>query len=302
MSAITPLFLLSGPTASRKTDLAHLLAERMNVRLLSVDSMMVYKGMTIGTAKPTANEIKKFHYAGLNLAEPGIDFSTGKWLRCISAQLDDRPALAVGGTGLYFRALIDGLPPETPTKSSMEPLSVKALQTRIHALDPTALSQLADPENPRRLERALEWLEAGKPLPTSWKERAGFPIPVLRWPVDDLNERIYQRASEMFNRGLIEETRQLLEKGSLVGTAAQAIGYKEAREVLEERWSQQEALEKLTTRTRRYAKRQRTWFRNQMNARWIDIKKESNPEFIADNIAKVWQETGPYSFDRTPYV
>lgn len=302
MNTCTPLFLLSGPTASGKTAVAHLLAERMQLRLLSVDSMMVYRGMNVGTAKPTPEEINKFAYAGLNLADPGEAFSTGKWLRSISTQLDERPALAVGGTGLYFRALIDGLPPETPGKAAGNAQSVEDLRMRIRELNPEALQSLADPQNPRRLERALSWLEAGKPLPSTWQNRSGFPVPVLRRPVEELNRRITQRAAEMFQQGLLEETRDLLAGGGLEGTATQAIGYQEAREVLEGNWDVDQAVEKLATRTRRYAKRQRTWFRNQMDARWIDVENDQNPEFIADKIAEVWQETGPFHFDRSDYA
>ncbi|MDF3128615.1 tRNA (adenosine(37)-N6)-dimethylallyltransferase MiaA [Kiritimatiellaeota bacterium B1221] len=302
MSATTPLYLLSGPTASGKTTIAHILADRMNLRLLSVDSMMVYQGMDIGTAKPSAEEIQKYHYAGVNLVPPGEQFSTGKWIRHISAQLDERPTLAVGGTGLYFRAIIDGLPPENNTASPAPPQSVQAMQSRIHELDPDALRTLADPQNPRRLERALAWLENSQPLPQTWKERSGFPIAVLRRPTEELNQRILQRIVEMFEQGLLDETRNLLAHGKPEGTASQAIGYKEAQAVLDNKWDLNQAIEELSTRTRRYAKRQRTWFRNQMEARWVDVENSANPELIADKVAGIWQETGPYLFDRSPYV
>ncbi len=302
MSATTPLYLLSGPTASGKTSVAHLLAERMNLRLLSVDSMMVYQGMDIGTAKPTPEEIRKYHYAGVNLVSPGERFSTGKWIRQISEQLDERPTLAVGGTGLYYRAMIDGLPPENSSPSPEAPQSVESLQARIRELDPTALATLADPQNPRRLERALAWLENGQALPQSWKERSGFPIAVLRRPTEELNRRIHLRIQEMFAQGLLEETRNLLASGKLEGTASQAIGYQEAQAVLEKEWGLEKAIEQLSTRTRRYAKRQRTWFRNQMDARWVDVEKSQNAELIADKVATIWQETGPFLFDRSVYV
>ncbi|MGA0334018.1 MAG: tRNA (adenosine(37)-N6)-dimethylallyltransferase MiaA, partial [Kiritimatiellia bacterium] len=297
MNTCTPLYFLSGPTASGKTAAAHLLAEKMNLRLLSVDSMMVYRGMNIGTAKPTPGEISRYSYAGLDLVEAGSRFSTGSWLHRVSAQLDERPTLAVGGTGLYFRGLIDGLSPELPaTDAPPSALPVTELQRRIASLNPDALQKIADPGNPRRLERALQWLEAGNPLPDQWDEKAGFPLPVLRLEVEELNRRIYQRAKMMLEQGLLEETRQLSEQGLLTGTAAQAIGYGEALKVLQGEWSPEQALEQIATRTRRYAKRQRTWFRNQMDARWIDIGPGENPEFIADKIARVWQETGPFLF------
>lgn len=301
MTPPTPLYLLSGPTASGKTAVAHLLAERMGLRLLSVDSMMVYRNMDIGTAKPSQDEITRYDYCGLNLCNPGDDFSTGKWIQQIARDLDARPTLAVGGTGLYFRALIDGLTEKDSPGDRQQTQSVSELQAQITDLDPLALSQLADPENPRRLERALTWLQAGKPLPATWQKRSAFPAPVLRWPVADLNARILQRATDMFEQGLLAETQALLSAGSLTGTAAQAIGYAEAQAVLLGEINQPAAIEAIATRTRRYAKRQRTWFRNQMDARWVDVENTHKVELIADKIAAIWQDTGPFSFNRSAY-
>lgn len=301
MTPPTPLYLLSGPTASGKTAVAHLLAERMGLRLLSVDSMMVYRDMDIGTAKPSPDEIARYDYGGLNLCNPGTDFSTGKWIRQIARELDERPTLAVGGTGLYFRALIDGLTEKDSPTEREEPRSVSELQSLIADLDPLALSRLADPENPRRLERALNWLQAGKPLPATWQKRSAFPVAVLRRPVEDLNARILQRATDMFEQGLLAETQALLSAGSLTGTAAQAIGYAEAQAVLLGEIDLPAAIEKVATRTRRYAKRQRTWFRNQMDARWVDVENSNKVELIADKIADIWQGTGPFSFNRSAY-
>ncbi|MDA3872879.1 MAG: tRNA (adenosine(37)-N6)-dimethylallyltransferase MiaA [Kiritimatiellae bacterium] len=302
MSVPTPLYLLSGPTASGKTGFAHLLADRLNLRLLSVDSMMVYRGMDIGTAKPTPDEIACYEYAGLNLADPGENFSTGHWLRAISSELDERPTLAVGGTGLYFRALTQGLSHDDPDPVSDTDLDVDTLRRRIRERDPEMLDQLADPHNPRRLERALARLEAGQPPPDHWKEMSLFPIPVLRREVSELNERILQRTRHMFAEGLLEETRHLLEAETLTGTAGQAIGYAEATSVLRGESSVEQAGEAVSTRTRRYAKRQRTWFRNQMDARWVDVTDQDDPQLIADRLAEIWQDTGPFLFDRGAHV
>jgi tRNA dimethylallyltransferase len=286
----TPLFFLSGPTASGKTDLAHALAEHMGLRLLSVDSMMVYRGMNIGTAKPSAEEITTHDYAGLNLVNPGTPFSVGDWLRAIRSQLDDRPTLAVGGTGLYFRALVSGLEDgDVPTPEDL-PDDLPGLQERLRRADPEALNQLADPENPRRLARAIAWREAGKPLPSSWN-RPQPVIPVLHRPPEELAERIGLRARQMFDHGLLEETETLLNAGTLTGTAAQAIGYAEAAACLEGTLTKDQAIENTATRTRQYAKRQRTWFRNQMHAEWIDCTADAT-----DRIQTVWNAQGPFLF------
>lgn len=284
----TPLYLLSGPTASGKTELAHRLADRHGFRLLSVDSMMVYRGMDIGTAKPARDEIGRYDYAGLNLVDPGKRFSTGKWLRAIEGQLDERPTLAVGGTGLYFQALMFGLD-EGPAGSAGQGASVEELRAEIRERDPDALNRLADPWNRRRLERALQWLRAGKDLPEGWKGKDAVPVPVLRWPTEALNRRIESRAREMFRVGLLEECRRLYEVNALTGTAAQAIGYREAAEVMAGKMDEKEAVAAIATRTRRYAKRQRTWFRNQMKSVWVDVNPETTQETVMGEIERIWE-------------
>jgi tRNA dimethylallyltransferase len=295
----TPLYCLSGPTASGKSDLVHKAVERLGGRVLSADSMMVYRGMDIGTAKPSRAERMTFDYAGLDLTGPDVRFSTGDWLRAVQTQLDDRPTFVVGGTGLYFRALLEGLTPEEDLPQVDPDLSAAELRERIQALDATALDRLADPENPRRLARALQWLLAGKPFPNNWRTASAPPrIPVLQWPVDALNRRIALRAEQMFSSGLLEEAAALKTRyETLPGTAAQAIGYREAFEVLEGSSTVSGAVEKVTVRTRRYAKRQRTWFRNQMNAVPLDGTRTD----VLDELLRVWVEIGPFWFNQTQF-
>jgi len=288
----TPLYFLSGPTASGKTDLAHRLADRNGLRLISADSMMVYRGMDIGTAKPGKEDIARYGYGGLDLTDPGGRFTAGDWLRAVKAQLDGRPTLVVGGTGLYYRALIQGLAEEDGLPGIENTMTVAELQEEIRKLDPAALAQLADPENPRRLSRALAWLRAGKPLPGGEAANAADPlIPVLQWPVPVLDARIRLRAEQMFAQGLLEEAAALrASPGAELGTAAQAIGYREAFAVLDGTISIPQAVEAVTLRTRQYAKRQRTWFRNQMKAVWIEGALKNSVEFVE----KVWREEGPF--------
>lgn len=288
----TPLYCLSGPTASGKSDLAHRAVEQMGGRILSADSMMVYRGMDIGTAKPTPREQIRYDYAGLDRVNPGDPFSTGAWLRAVAEQLDDRPTVVVGGTGLYFRALLEGLTPGENLPDIDPALTVSALRAEICALDPQALGRLADPQNPRRLARALQWLRAGKPLPDHWQHAKNRPrIPVLTWPVEALNVRIRLRAEAMFTEGLLAEAEALRDAyGSNLGTAAQAIGYREAFAVLEGTLTRDAAVEAITLRTRRYAKRQRTWFRNQMNPAWLD----GNRSDLLEALLSCWQNSGPF--------
>lgn len=293
--AVTPLYFLTGPTASGKTDLAHRLADRLGLRLLSADSMMVYRGMDIGTAKPTPSEIREYDYAGLNLTDPGTRFSAGDWLRAVRRTLDERPTLMVGGTGLYYNVLIRGLSPEEDLPEVDDGRPVPDLQAEIRSLDPSVLQRLSDPENPRRLARALAWLRAGKPLPDQWTQtREELRIPVLVRPVDQLDARIRLRAEAMFADGLLDEAAALREHfGEGLGTAAQAIGYREAFAVLDGALPLGEAIAAVSLRTRKYAKRQRTWFRNQMRA----VPVEADRDDAVDFIEKVWQEQGPFCFN-----
>lgn len=294
----TPLYFLGGPTASGKTELAHRLADRHGFALLSLDAMMVYRGMDVGTAKPTSEEIRRYRYAGLNLANPGECFSTGLWLESVRTQMDGRPRIAVGGTGLYLLALFRGLVAEPRGTARGTEEDVEALRDEIRIHDPAALDSLADPWNPRRLARALDFLRAGKPLPGAWSRAPKPVLPVLSLPVPKLDARIRRRAADMLAGGLLEEAAALRKQhGELQGTAAQAIGYREAREVLDGKLGRAEAVEAITLRTRRYAKRQRTWFRNQTDARWIDVES-GDPETRALEIEKVWTQTGPLYFNR----
>lgn len=296
----TPLFVLTGPTASGKTEVAHLLADQLGWPVLSVDSMMVYRGMDIGTAKPTPMECATYRYRGLNLVDPGERFSTGDWLRRVAGELDDTPFIAVGGTGLYFRGLADGLVEDvTGSDSKPDDRTAAELRAAIRDLDPTALDRLADPENPRRLARALVRLESGLDLPRSWSDDPAVPVPVLEWDPADLSERIARRSRAMLEGGLLEEARSL--RDALSGTAAQAIGYAEAFSVLDGDADLESAVERLTIRTRQYAKRQRTWFRNQMRAVSIPRQEGDDPRDVAGNVLAVWQQHGPLWFDRRRY-
>jgi len=284
---VTPLFFLTGPTASGKSDLAHQLAERRGLRLLSADSMMVYRRMNIGTAKPSEAEIRDYDYAGLNLCEPGEAFSTGDWIRAIQNQLDGRPTLVAGGTGLYYRALIQGLQEEEglPEVDDSRPLA--ELQAELESLQADALHQLDDAQNPRRVARAIAWLQAGRGLPSHFQARDPFPVPVLRRPTEELNERIALRAAHMFEQGLLEECEGL--RDALQGTASQAIGYAEALACLDGELSREAAVERVSIRTRQYGKRQRTWFRNQMQAQWVD-------HIDADAVERIWDASGPFPY------
>lgn len=292
------VYLLAGPTACGKTAVAHELAHRHSFLLLSADSMLVYKGMDIGTAKPSPEERKGLSYAGLDLVTPAESCSAGIYLQAAKAALQEaqsarQDVLVVGGTGLYFDLLLQGLeesedaptvPPDLRNKfqQMLTTGGLKALQEEVEKRRPGLLSQMADPQNPRRVQRVLERLEMGlNPLPG----RPAIPplgadgalfaqshFVVLSTPAPVLAERIEARIDRMFEEGLLAEVRGLIDTWpEWSGTASAAIGYAEARAVLEGKMTEREAKERIAARTRQLAKRQRTWFRNRAPmARWVE--------------------------------
>ncbi len=306
MSAI-PANILVGPTASGKSAVALHLARlsRPPRPILSADSMTIYRGMDVGTAKPDAAERKAVPSFGFDLAAPDQTFSVGDYLAAIRAAA---PAIAscganpivVGGTGLYIRCLTDGLdsaPSDPARRAAAEALlemeGLEALQAATRALDPAQYARLRDPENPRRVVRAYELLASGHPLPVA-EERPRPKVAGLLLPPDELRARIARRARQMFAYGLVEEVRALRATfPALSETARHAIGYQEAGRVLDGQISEEEAIRLTTLRTGQYAKRQMTWFRHQADVVWIEVGPDDSTERIAGRVQKVWNAHGP---------
>lgn len=278
----TPLaYVLVGATATGKTAVAHCLARKHGWALLSADAMQVYRGMDIGTAKPDRRERIGLLYGGLDLVDPCAAFSVGDYLHAVRAEwarLATAPAvLVLGGSGLYVRALLEGLdtPASVPAlRAEAEELlargGIEALQRAIEERSSAIWAALRDPLNPRRLVRAYEQavLGASSPRPRAPLRRA--VLIGLRTDPGVLAERIRRRAIAMFDRGLLEEAEALRRRwDSLSETAEKAIGYREAFDVLDGRCSREEAIERVVLRTRQYAKRQMTWFRHQAVVEWI---------------------------------
>lgn len=284
MQACHSATVIVGPTASGKTELAHRLADRWGLPVLSADSMMVYRGMDRGTAKPAEEEREQYSYMGLDYADPSERFNTGRYLECVKEELGTRGGdiIAVGGTGLYLKALhqgLDDLPEGNPSLRAeygalLEDKGLEWLAGKLRQDDPE-LAERTDLNNPRRVIRALE--TTGLPR-TRNHQPDDIPFLGIHLDKSELNQRIQQRAKGMFRSGLIDETRQLLETfGALSPTAAAAIGYREAIGVLDNTLTVDEAIEKTIIRTRQYAKRQMTWFRNQAKVHWLEATgKESD--------------------------
>ncbi len=286
---MTATVFLVGPTGAGKTAVSVWLARRINAEIVSADSMSVYRGMDVGTAKPTPQEREEVPHHLIDVVEPTEPFSAGTYRRLATAAIEDihrrgKLALVCGGTGLYVRALVDGLfdGPEADWKLRDELLAESerkgpgALHARLREVDPEAAEKVS-PSDVRRLVRALEvHSKTRRPisrLQVQWKRRrAAPPMFGLTMGRDALYERIEQRVEEMFQHGLVEETGRLLARGLRENrTAMQAIGYSEVVRFLDGEYSLEEAKARLKRNTRRYAKRQLTWFGKDDRIKWYNF-------------------------------
>lgn len=303
-------WFLVGPTASGKSTVAQYLAERDVCDILSADAMLVYRGMDIGTAKPTPAERARVRYYGLDLVEPREPFSAGAYrLAALQAFQDTaarrvRPLIVVGGTGLYIKSLTDGLVPRSPRQSAIREEAgrrlaaegIGALQAWLEQVDPARYASLADPKNPRRLMRALETALAGEaPAAGNWRAPQDSPrILGLKWSLPQLYDRIQVRVQAMFTGGLLAEVERLLQAGfEDAPTARLAIGYAEAAAYLRAKCSLAEAMATTAVRTRQLAKRQMTWFRHQCNVEWLAVDAAMTIADMAAAVRADWQMHGP---------
>ncbi|MGA4577767.1 tRNA (adenosine(37)-N6)-dimethylallyltransferase MiaA [Limisphaera sp. VF-2] len=294
--------VLAGCTASGKSEVALELAERLDGEIVSVDSMQVYRGMDIGTAKPSPEERARVPHHLLDVVDPRESFDVARFVELAREVLADlarrgKPAILCGGTGLYFKALAQGLgeapAPDPRLRAELEATPLADLLRELALRDPATYARI-DRRNPRRVIRAVEVIRlTGQPFsdqrarwsldawPAHWQGRM---FGLQRTP-EDLRQRIEARVDRMFQAGLVEETRRLLDQGvSPRSTALQALGYRQVLEYLEGRRSLAETVALVKLRTRQFAKRQRTWFRGQMPLRWINVPASATPSEIADRI------------------
>ena len=291
------LLALVGPTASGKTEAALAIAPRLGAEIVSVDSMLVYRGMDVGTGKPTAEQRAAVRHHLLDLAEPSERFTVARFQELARGVLRSVPRpLLVGGSGLYLRAVVDDLafPPEDPVvRASLEAeaddLGAEALYHRLAELDPVAAARI-EPGNVRRIIRALEVTAiSGAPF-------SSFAASWDRYDVDRVRpagirldrgaqrERIAERMLAMLENGWLDEVQALMDRGFGAWlTASQAIGYAELAEHLDGRLSLDEAAERTVKRTRELARRQMAWFRRDPRIRWFDAGVGGAPE-VADDI------------------
>jgi tRNA dimethylallyltransferase len=279
-----PAVVVLGPTASGKSDVAMAAARQVpGTEIVAVDAMQVYRGMDIGTAKPTPADRAAVRHHLLDLVDPDTDFTVAEFRRAYDAAvatIAGRPLL-VAGTGLYLAAVLDRLElpgqwPALRAELEADP-DTAGLYARLRALDPAAAAKI-EPNNRRRIVRALEvTLGSGRPFSSYGPGLQAYPptdatLIGLRWPRPVLAERIARRVEAMMAAGLLAEVERLAARG-LSRTAAQALGYKELLEHLAGRCSLDEAVARIVLRTRQFAVRQERWFRRDPRVRWFDVDR-----------------------------
>ncbi|MFA7636828.1 MAG: tRNA (adenosine(37)-N6)-dimethylallyltransferase MiaA [Monoglobales bacterium] len=297
-----PILVIGGPTASGKTALSVELAKRLGGEIVSADSIQVYKYMDIGSAKPSEEEKQGIPHHLMGIVEPIVNFSLGDYLvlaREVIEEIHNRGNLPVitGGTGLYINSLLNNieLEGETDTRKIRQKLmdfadenGSEALYLRLREIDPESAERI-HPNNVKRVMRALEIYEAtGKTMTESLKDSVKPPVYRavqygINYAREILYDRINRRVDLMLEQGLVAEIERLVQMGcTRENTAMQGIGYKEVLEYLDGKTSYEEMTEEIKQATRRYAKRQITWFkRNDMT--WLDAE-EINLDLLADEI------------------
>jgi tRNA dimethylallyltransferase len=293
-----------GPTAIGKTAVALSLASCLPIEVISADSRQIYRRLDIGTAKPTRRERQRVPHYGLDLVDPGARYSAGRFARDAATWLGEirgRGALpvVVGGTGLYVRALVEGLFVEPP----LDPERRVALEHWVEGLDVATLVRWAgrlDPEfaggGRQRAARAVEIaLLTGAPL-SVWQARARGQGTIAPWyvrlsaPRPVLHHRIQVRAEEMVRRGLIEEVASVLSEGHPPDAPGlDGVGIREAVEYLHGRRTRDTVADAIATSSRQYAKRQETWFRHQITAPALVLDATRPADELAQQVANQWK-------------
>ena len=305
------IICVAGPTASGKTSLAVELAKFTNGEVVSCDSMQIYRRMTIGTAKPTPEEMDGIPHHMIDICDPEESFSVSRYCEMATPIVEDitkrgKTAIIAGGTGLYMDSLIRGndFAPFPATghrqrlEEKLEKVGLDNLLAELAAIDPEAAER--SQRNPRRIIRALEvFYETGETITAHNVRTQAIPprfdplwIGLDFDPRSELYKRIDLRVDIMLQQGLLDEIRALLDSGiSPDCTAMQAIGYKEFVQALRGNMTVAEAAADLKQASRRYAKRQLTWFRRNPKIHWLTRTPETSPEEILEKARQLTVET-----------
>jgi tRNA dimethylallyltransferase len=303
--ALRRAIYLTGPTAVGKTAVGVALARRLGAEVIAMDSMTIYRGMDIGTAKPTLAERGGVPHHLIDVVEPWESASVAEyrdWARAVVEAVEGRGkrALFVGGTALYLKTLLRGLfdgpgtDPELRGRLDQEADAhgEAALHARLTALDPVAAARL-HPHDRRRIIRALEVIElTGQPLSAlqvehNWPAPTGVQVYALELPRAILYDRINRRVPAFFDSGLVEEVRGLQAGARPMSlAAAQGIGYREVIAMLAGQANLAETIDSIQTRSRQFAKRQATWFRGLEEVQPFPVAPEEDPEAVAERLAQ----------------
>ena len=299
-------WFLTGATAVGKTAVGVALAKRLGAEIISLDSMSIYRGMDIGTAKPSAADRAAVPHHLLDIVDPTDDYSVSQYVEAARVTAADirarsREVLFVGGTPLYLKSLLrglfDGPPADWRLRQEIEQelahSGEEALYKRLAQIDPVAASHI-HPHDTRRLIRALEVYRAtGEPISHQQMQfEDGRPadqcrVFVLRRRREELHQRIEGRVEAMIDVGLVDEVKQLTGEGrELSRTARQAVGYREAIEFLAGEHDREQMVGRIKARTRRFAKRQGTWFRSLSECRLVDIAGDVDADALAAQIVR----------------
>ncbi len=312
MSSAKPILIIAGPTAVGKTDASILLAQESGAEVVSADSMQIYRGMDIGTAKPAIEQRRLVYHHLIDIVEPNQPYSVGDYLRDARAAIDGiltsgGVPIVVGGTGLYIRALMRGLFHGPPADLELRERLLQresegqagTLYSDLVKVDPEAAVKI-HPNDLRRTVRALEvYYLRDRKLSDFQREHAfgdrpyPFRLVFLVRSRNELYPRIEQRVDRMIDSGLEAEVKGLMDRGYSPDIASmQGLGYKHFIDHFLSRTSRDEAVALLKRDTRRYAKRQFTWFRREAEALWVDITGLDHARGIVERIKKSIEISG----------
>ena len=300
------VIVICGPTASGKTALSIELAKQLNTEIVSADSMQIYKDMNIGSAKPTLQEMQGIKHYMLDFVSPDERYSVADYKKqatiCIEEILKKgKIPIVVGGTGLYIDSLIynieyDEIEYDEKYRKELEEIAknegLDVLYDRAKEIDPEAIKSISKNDK-KRIIRILEIYKATGKNKTEQEIKSrekeieyDYKVYAISWDRQVLYERINKRVDIMIKQGLIEEVKNILEKYDEFPTAMQGLGYKEVVQYLNNELSKEEMIEKIKQETRRYAKRQLTWFRKNKQTIWLDAKEniQNNINIILEGI------------------
>ena len=312
MSGSFPLLIITGPTGTGKSRLAMHLAQRWNSEIISADSRQIYRYMDIGTGKPTPEERALIPHHMIDIVEPDQFYSAGEYGKNARSIIDNllknkRLPILVGGTGLYIRAVIDGLAPSPPSDpdikadllEQIEKRGIRTLHNKLSKMDPKAAKRL-HPNDRQRILRAMEvFLITGKRLSDFHRQTLNHPEYLTAFffinrPRAILYKMINQRVEDMFKQGLKKEVKGLIDKGyTLSHPGLQSLGYGHIYEYIQKKITLQEAKNLMKRDTRRYAKRQITWYRREKRAVWLDMSDKGDILDLAPEIYSVLARVCP---------